>query len=1280
MNEEETIKLIEKNCTNFVKMYKEEKSESIQINYWIGLENLIKKSKISEDKIVTMIVDNILNKQISILKSKNLIFCMLNFLYDCSKSKIFFFQNFFDLMYKFANISFEKNLPTFASFLFDICLKYFFDNNNYNEENEQVTQKQINFFQYFIENAQRVVETFLFNFLSQNKEISKNLLKKEKNIQFLFLMINSYIKNKKIKNIYNFLKVLDFSEISGENKKFFFSNFVAKCNEFLFISDKKNKYYFILILQIILPLIINEAFNNIYDEFFSKIVNFFIQNSIFDQKIIFILNQIYKNNQKVLTNFSSIYQIFIYFAVDTIITTEQLEFLINEIIPNLSSLIISIIIKKLNLTNKLRYSSKQIPEQKFKLNPEYKPATNQEDMESIENTKIIILLPYASHLHLLKKLISVPFIQIDQSSQMNLDQKALTSILQDLNSTSLNIDNASLYNNISSFIVDLLSVIIDTSISSAIPNALSIELINSIFSFISSTNIEYLTSNIYPRIIQIMRTLITSYDAFENMKDILNVSFDFLITNFAKIDQIATLILKLLVSLYNAKQVKSKIAKAFAMDKLISLCIIANSGRIFEYFFNFISEVLKTSKHHAYYSLTKYSEIYDTVLYDKLINFVMERYSKCFVDNKGECEINEEAMICISCLSDIYKKDKPEQLQKTLDVSCLKKKFIATIKQITTKITNEDTESKKDYFTIIKEVNNLKSSNIFKKDIYCEEEIKDDYIAKATLKAYSKVVAEYLHTMNTKTAENKEGNQETSNMNMIDTLFETSKEIKDEINLIFDYIDEILTGNEKISISTAIILNEIFNIKENYIYYMNAHTLNQANILIKQRELDFSHLNEIITEILTRKVSSLINYTDNQYTLILMSDAINTILSIESEKTNSNLIEKKNHVILTSIWDCEAIQRKDVDKNSNTFTCAFLRSMTDVKLLQQNEYKFIFALDKGIFNLYYNYSSINLPLVLIGMYSTIRNGNEYLKEKFIDFIYDKLTITNREEVHSFVLRLLQSKYYSYIYSPNSSKFYDICKILLTNIISYNSYQKDSSSLVVKILLNIKEKSKLDISNMSFFVKILCEVFKLANGFSKEISAKIKTDLINELNSKILPNLIIDYYSLIEKHTEYNTEYYNVLCLIYKIQSFKKVYSFSHLAKNFNENLISFLSMVEEICEVNKINELSNANLTLLMKKYDDNKTHIKFIEGLYIYILFNYKEESFNRFVNDVVLLCNDNSPTKSKFKNASIFGLFYRKNSGIRIEIDSTTFTFANFIGESLYIDAMNILNKINN
>lgn len=1278
MNEEETIKLIEKNCTNFVKMYKEEKSESIQINYWIGLENLIKKTKISEDKIVTLIIDNILNKQISILKNKNLTFCILNFLYDCSKIKHFFFQNFFDLMYKFANISFEKNLQTFVSSLFDICLKYFFDDNN--EENEQVTQKQINFFQYFIENAQKIVETFFFNFLSQNEKISKNLLKKEKNIQFVFLMINSYIKNKKIKNIYNFLKNLDFSEISGEKKKIFFSTLISKCNEFLFISDKKNKYYFILILQIILSLISNEAFNNIHDEFLSKIVNFLLHNSIFDQKIISILNQIYHNNQKDLPNFSSIYQIFIYFAVDTIITKEQIEFLIIEIIPNLSSLIISMIIKKLNLTNKLRYSSKQIPETKFKLNPEYKQIIYQETTENIEITKIVNSLPYSLYLKLLKKLISLPFIQIDSSAQMNLDQKALSSILRDLNSTSLNVDNASLYNNISSFIIDLLSVIIDTSISSTLPNSLSIELINSMFLFISSTNIEYLTMNIYPRIIQIMRTLITAYDAFENMKDILNISFDFLIANFAKIDQIATLILKLLVSLYNAKQVKSKTAKAFAMDKLISLCIIANSGRIFEYFFNFILEVLKTSKHYAYYSVCKYSEIYDTVLYDKLINFVMERYSKCFVDNKGDCEINEEAMMCISCLSDIYKKDKPEQLQKALDVSCLKKKFIVTMKQIASKITNEDIKSNEDYFTTVKEVNDLKVSNIYQKDIYCEREIKNDCIIKATLKAYAKMVAEYLHTMNTKTEDNNEGNQETSNMNMIDTLFETSKEIKGEINLIFDYIDEILTGNQVISVSTAIILNEIFNIKENYIYYMNAHTLNQANILIKQRELDFSHFNEILAEILTKKVSSLINYTNKQYTLILMSDAIDTILNIESQNNNSNLIEKKNHVILTSIWNCEAIQRKDVNNISNTFTAAFLSSITDVKLLKENEYKFIFVLDKGIFNLYYNYSSVNLPLVLIGMYSTIRNGNEYLKEKFIDFIYDKLTITNREEVHSFMLRLLQSKYYSYIYSPNSSKFYDICKILLTNIISYNSYQKDSSALVTKILLNIQEKSKLDISRMLFFVKLLCEVFDLTNGSPKEISAKIRTDLINVLNSKILPSLINDFYSLFEKNTEYNTEYYDILCCIYKIQTFKKVNSVPQITKNCNENLKSFFSMIEEICEINKINELSNGNLTLLMKKYDENKTHIKFIEGLYIYTLFNYKEENFNRFVNDVVLLCNDNSTTKSKFKNVAIFGLFYRKNYGIKIDIDNTIFTFADFIGESLYIDAMNILNKINN
>ena len=230
------------------------------------------------------------------------------------------------------------------------------------------------------------------------------------------------------------------------------------------------------------------------------------------------------------------------------------------------------------------------------------------------------------------------------------------------------------------------------------------------------------------------------------------------------------------------------------------------------------------------------------------------------------------------------------------------------------------------------------------------------------------------------------------------------------------------------------------------------------------------------------------------------------------------------------------------------------------------------------------------------------------------------------------------------------------------------------------LIKITIKSSDRVNQYERSYTTIFDILGKIGGLSKIILLVGGIFVVYSSSTRLKESLINDFYSLFEKNTEYNTEYYDILCCIYKIQTFKKVNSVPQITKNCNENLKSFFSMIEEICEINKINELSNGNLTLLMKKYDENKTYIKFIEGLYIYTLFNYKEENFNRFVNDVVLLCNDNSTTKSKFKNVAIFGLFYRKNYGIKIDIDNTIFTFADFIGESLYIDAMNILNKINN
>ena len=97
-----------------------------------------------------------------------------------------------------------------------------------------------------------------------------------------------------------------------------------------------------------------------------------------------------------------------------------------------------------------------------------------------------------------------------------------------------------------------------------------------------------------------------------------------------------------------------------AMEKLVELCVLANNLKLFEFFFNFCIELMKDEKkkRYAYYAITLYAKSYDRAIHDKLINFVLEKYTSLFVDNK-ETFFSEEALLCIESLSYIYLKDKP---------------------------------------------------------------------------------------------------------------------------------------------------------------------------------------------------------------------------------------------------------------------------------------------------------------------------------------------------------------------------------------------------------------------------------------------------------------------------------------------------------------------------------------------------------------------------------------------------------------------------------------------
>ena len=73
IEKDDAFKILKENCQNFLKMSQEEKSEGIKINYLLGLIKLSDNLKIDSETFVTTIFNEILFKDLSILKNRNIL-------------------------------------------------------------------------------------------------------------------------------------------------------------------------------------------------------------------------------------------------------------------------------------------------------------------------------------------------------------------------------------------------------------------------------------------------------------------------------------------------------------------------------------------------------------------------------------------------------------------------------------------------------------------------------------------------------------------------------------------------------------------------------------------------------------------------------------------------------------------------------------------------------------------------------------------------------------------------------------------------------------------------------------------------------------------------------------------------------------------------------------------------------------------------------------------------------------------------------------------------------
>ena len=72
VKQEDTLKLLKKNCEIYLEMNSKERSEGIKIHYLLGLIKLSDNLKIDDESFIITLFDDLLFKDINILKNRNL--------------------------------------------------------------------------------------------------------------------------------------------------------------------------------------------------------------------------------------------------------------------------------------------------------------------------------------------------------------------------------------------------------------------------------------------------------------------------------------------------------------------------------------------------------------------------------------------------------------------------------------------------------------------------------------------------------------------------------------------------------------------------------------------------------------------------------------------------------------------------------------------------------------------------------------------------------------------------------------------------------------------------------------------------------------------------------------------------------------------------------------------------------------------------------------------------------------------------------------------------------
>jgi len=1162
-NDSEALKKFKSSCTNFMKMLAEEKSDSIKINYLLGLTKLSQKLNLSPEIIVETIFKNILSQNIDIIKTPSLLFSFISF---CRKTHDPTFQkNFYELLQLLGN-DYKENSIYFKEYLIMISLEIFFDSVKDGNQKAVECEERNNFFDYIIDTDIKEFKEQLFKIIINNDiKLWDNKIK----INFLLHILEKII----IKTKYNFGLML--LKIVKEELN---SNLPDKIIEFIIKIENKTGFNslvkkskgineFIIFNIFMLNNMSKDFANNekniaLIDVYLSNVLNILcIQKEFNIQLINYIYNYYCTDKYKIL---SKIVPQAIYYLSNFANSYNQVNFLFNTICKSkqMSPIYKWLIFKNPILSNKATL-----------IQTDFKPNLNGLnillDMDKMNNKDISIndildksLLTINEDQSNINKLIHLSLYDYILASSLEYNDNnyyinfyKVNRILKLVYGLSLEILNKQFYNDFIRFLLDYFSVIFEFFSTKKIKDCKNADLILETFkSFLNlfkkmPNQKEDQLSYIFPSLIILLTNKNIEFKLIEPI-------IDYMIDIFGRKTRQCELIFKSMKTLLMVNEQKSQDDKFFLADKMISLVIESNEHKLFELLFSFCNELIKTKNNFNLklhnYIINKYSKIYSGALSDLLQRYIIDKFDGAFIQKKITIdELNDDNYYVLNTLNNIYLQDKPVNLQDIID------KFFGnsykTIIDIFDKLFEfmDKDENNKNIFEPNSDKNN--NANLIEKYCNMKNNIKEflDYYLYIKKDMNNKLITIYCNTYYLVLLLTQYLSEKINNEKTIEN--EEEKKIEnDKLMLIFDYIYEKVLLNKKIKNITfkSFFINVILSNVDVLDYYLVKHTNNLVNSQIKEKELDFSQLTQLSSSINKKKSLGLIELLkNNPFNVLIIEQLIIELFNYESDTIiNPQKVDLCKNVsdkplIIKNIYQNQILDKmidsnekdnnknnsstnstsKDVQMRINTcFSKIFFEEITDLnnkKGLECNQVFFIFCLDNEIFNKYYSCfcTFYDFDYILLEFYSLVRSKKCILdfKEKFLEFLKNFYFIEN---INIFILRLLSNeKSFGKLItkSDNHSKkilllLYDIIILLLGNLLKYNSYQNYTENVIINILKNIflylDELFSLSQKDNTFSELLFKEIYYLGKIINYILYDYISSDNINNKKLNINPKL------------------------------------------------------------------------------------------------------------------------------------------------------------------------------